>query len=73
MNTDMNFWEFKEDHSRGYYLPTSNKAARDHGGQLVTGLFFLIASLFKLAWSIVAGIFSLLFMFVRWLWNWKKR
>lgn len=73
MNTSMNFWEFKEDHSRGYYLPSSNKAARDQGGQLVNGLFFLIAGLFKLAWSIVVGIFALLFMFVRWLWNWKKR
>ncbi|MBN8787241.1 MAG: hypothetical protein J0I84_09130 [Terrimonas sp.] len=56
----MNFWEFKEDHSRGYYLPTSNKAAHDHGGQLVSGLFFLVVNLFKLAWHILVGFLSLL-------------
>lgn len=58
----MNFWEFKEDDSRGYYLPASNKAARDQGGQLVIGLFFLVANLFKLAWAVLMGIAALLVM-----------
>jgi len=68
----MNFWEFKEDHSRGYYLPVSNKAARGEGGQLVSGLFFLVVNLFKLAGSILVGIASLLFIFFRWLWKLKR-
>ncbi|ANH81667.1 hypothetical protein A8C56_12350 [Niabella ginsenosidivorans] len=65
----MNFWEFKEDHSRGYYLPASNKAARDQGGQLVTGLFFLVANLFKLVGGILVGIGALLYIIFRWLWK----
>lgn len=69
----MNFWEYKEDHSRGYYLPVSNKAARDQGGQLVSGLIFLVVNLFKLTGSILVGIGSLLFMFFRGLWKLKKR
>lgn len=69
----MNFWEFKEDHSRGYYLPTSNKAARDHGGQLVSGLFFLVVNLFKLAWRVLVGFLSLLFMTFLLLWKLAKR
>lgn len=65
----MNFWEFKEDYSRGYYLSTSNKAARDQGGQLVAGLFFLIGSLLKLTWAIVMGIAALLVMIFSGLWK----
>lgn len=69
----MNFWEYKEDHSRGYYLPVSNKAARNQGGQLASGLFFLVVNLFKLAGGILVGIGSLLFMFFHWLRKLKKR
>lgn len=69
----MNFWEYREDHSQGYYLPVSNKAARKQGGQLVYGLFYLIASLFKLAAVIVTGLFSLLYKSVRWLWKRKRK
>ena len=65
----MNFWEFKEDYSRGYYLPVSDKAARDQGRQLVTGLFFLIANLFKLAGAILMGIAAVLILIFSGLWK----
>ncbi len=65
----MNFWEFKEDNSRGYYMPVSNKAAREQGGQLVTGLFNLIFSLFKLLWALITGVFALFYIFIRWIWR----
>lgn len=65
----MNFWEFKEDYSRGYHLPASNKAAQDQGRQLVTGLFFLIANLFKLAGAILMGIAALLILIFSGLWK----
>ncbi|MGC4234568.1 MAG: hypothetical protein QM594_16420 [Niabella sp.] len=65
----MNFWEFKEDYSRGYYLPVSNKTAYKQGGQLVTGLFFLIANLFKLAGAILMGIAAFLILIFGRLWK----
>ncbi|WP_460686928.1 hypothetical protein [Niabella aquatica] len=69
----MNFWEFKEDHSRGYYLPASNKSARDQGGQLVKGLFFFIANLFRAVWTLLVGFCAVLFMLFNGLWKLIKR
>jgi hypothetical protein len=56
----MNFWTFKEDDSRGYYHPVSNKAARRHGGQLVRGLISPIVFIPKLAIGILWAVISLL-------------
>ncbi len=58
----MNFWEFKEDHSRGYYLPRSNRKARQEGGSMVYALAYLIRSLCRLAWQILTGLISLLYI-----------
>jgi hypothetical protein len=71
-HTSMNFWEFKEDHSRGYYLPVSNKAARNQGRQFVSGLLFLLANLFRLAGIMLVAVCSLLFMTFRLLWKSTK-
>ncbi len=65
----MNFWEYKEDHSRGYYLPVSNRAARKQGMQFVSGLFSLVVSLFKLAGSLLSGIGSWLIITIPRLWK----
>jgi protein-S-isoprenylcysteine O-methyltransferase Ste14 len=65
----MSFWKLNDDESQGYYLPVSNKAARDQGGQLVTGLFFLVVNLFKLAGAILMGIAALLVMIFSGLWK----
>lgn len=65
----MNFWEFKEDNSRGYFLPASNKAARKQGEQLATGFFYLIFSLFKLLWALITGIVALFFITIRGIWR----
>ena len=66
---DMTFWELNDDDSRGYYYPVPGKAARNNGGQLVSGLLDLIASLFRLAGSLLMGIATLLFILLRWIWR----
>lgn len=61
----MNFWEYKDDDSRGYWLPTSDKAARQQGNKFAHGFFYFINELFKLAVTIVLGLISLLFITIR--------
>ncbi|MBN8857713.1 MAG: hypothetical protein J0H29_04955 [Sphingobacteriales bacterium] len=58
--------------NRRYYLPVSNKAARNQGRQLVSGLLFLLANLFRLAGIMLVAVCSLLFMTFRLLWKATK-
>lgn len=68
----MNFWELNDDDSRGYYFPAPDRAARDSSGWLISGLFFLIINLFKLAGSLLMGMAALLVMILRWIWKLVK-
>lgn len=58
----MNFWEFKEDHSRGYWHPVSNKPACQHGAALTYGLFRFIGLLLKAAFALLKGVGYVLYL-----------
>jgi hypothetical protein len=68
----MNFWEFKEDHSRGYWLPVSNDTAYRHGSALGRGFVSCVILLFKGAAVIVKGLGHLLYSLFLLLWKLKK-
>jgi len=55
----MNFWEFREDHSRGYWLPVDNNTAYRQGGALVRGLFIWVILLLKLSGVILIGLYKI--------------
>lgn len=63
----MNFWEFKEDHLKGYYLPVNNEPYKQQGRRLVYFLFFLFISLLKLTGSILFHMAILVLTAVRFL------
>lgn len=65
----MNFWEFKDDHLQGYYLPATNTKPYRHGQSIANGLFFIFSSLLKLVGAFVLLVGSLLFVLVRFIFN----
>lgn len=69
----MNFWEFKDDLLRGYYLPRGNLFPGYQAETLFRSLFFLFAGLLKLAGSLLyfAGVLGLVVL--RYLWNCGRR
>lgn len=68
----MHFWEFKEDHLRGYYLPVSRKNKTGNGILLITGIFHIIISLIKLVKSIIVGTGFLVVTIIRMLLDARK-
>jgi len=64
----MNFWIFREDHSRGYYDAVQQKKYKSSGSvSLLYSLFFLISQLFRLAGSMLLALGFLLVTLIRWI------
>lgn len=61
----MNFWEFKDDHLPGYYLPATNTKAFHHGQSIANGLFFIFTGFLKLVGAFVLLIGALLYVLLR--------
>lgn len=62
----MNFWTFKEDHSRGYYDPPPRKLSGDKpNNSLLDGLPYLVVQVFRLAGNVLLGVSTLLLLLFR--------
>jgi hypothetical protein len=69
----MNFWEYKDDHMRGYYLPRRNPYPICQAETFFRSLFFLFAGLLKLVGSVIYFAGALGLVVLRSSWNCGRR
>lgn len=52
---DMNFWEFEDDHSRGYYLPPKKLSFRPKRFVLLSYILLFLATFLKVLCMTISG------------------